>query len=194
MRPVERFFSVSPQQRHAGFAMSPPAAEPPWRLFLALWPPPALQADFARHAALWSWPQPARRTPVERLHLTLHFLGDVAPAALPSLRQALQVPWAGCTLAFDGAAVWPGGIAVLEAGRVPPALLALHEALGEALRSCGLPVEGRRFRPHVTLARRAQGAQPPPSFEPLGWQASAPYLLVRSLPGGRGYAPVRQFG
>lgn len=168
-----------------------PGTDAPWRLFLALWPPPAFQQALAAHAAQWTWSAAARRTAVERLHLTLHFLGEVQVARVPLLRQVLRVPWEGCTLALDAATVWPGGIAVLEAQVLPAPLARLHVELGQALRSLGLPVEQRRYRPHVTLARRAQGAQPPARFEPLRWETGPGYLLVRSLPGGHGYVPVQ---
>lgn len=171
----------------------PRTAETPWRLFLALWPAPPLQSRIAAHMARWQWPAAARRTPPERLHLTLHFLGDVPAARVPALRQLPQPPWEGCTLAFDAAMLWPGGIAVLEARAVPPALARLHEALGTGLRAAGFTLEERRYRPHLTLARRAQGAAPPPSFEPLQWRTGTGYVLVRSLPAGGGYTPVQSW-
>ena len=167
---------------------------PPLRLFLALWPSqPAHQALLA-HAGAWSWPPSARRTPAERLHVTLHFLGDVAGERLPALRQGLAVPWPGCAMALERAQLWPGGIAVLEAVTVPPPLAALHAALGERLQGLGLAVDERRYRPHVTLARKAFAAQPPPRFAAVRWQASPAYALVRSLPGGRGYENLQFFG
>jgi 2'-5' RNA ligase len=170
---------------------APPA---PLRLFLALWPPAAVGGALRSHADGWDWPAGARRTRPERLHITLHFIGDVAATEVEPLRQALRVPWEGCELAFDRAEVWPGGIAVLEAAQVPQALQTLHAALGERLRAGGLPVESRRFRPHVTLARKAQGARAPAAFVPLRWSAPPEYLLVQSLPGGRGYVPLQRFG
>jgi 2'-5' RNA ligase len=173
--------------------MIAPEPEPPWRLFLALWPTHEVRAALAGHALQWHWPQAARRTAVERLHLTLHFLGDVAAAQVPQLQQALRLPWEGCALTLDAAEVWRGGIAVLEARVVPPALASLHQRLGDALRAQGIAVEERRLRPHLTLARRAQGALPPPAFEPLSWSVGPQYQLVRSLPGGRGYQPVQLF-
>lgn len=171
---------------------APPTA--PLRLFLGLWPAADTLAALERHAADWSWPAPARRTPPERMHITLHFLGDVPAGRLPALRKGLDLAWKGCELALDRLEVWPGGIAVLEAASVPPRLARLHAALGEQLLALGVPVEARRYRPHVTLARKASGAQPPAGFQPLQWIAEPGYRLVRSLPGGRGYEPLAHFG
>jgi 2'-5' RNA ligase len=146
------------------------------------------------HADQWDWPSSARRTRSERLHVTLHFLGDVAASRLAELQEGLHVPWGGCELQLDHGQVWPGWLAVLEALKVPPALAELHGALAERLGQLGLPVEQRRYRPHVTLARKAFGARPPPGFRSLPWRATGSYLLVQSLPGGRGYEPLQCLG
>jgi 2'-5' RNA ligase len=164
------------------------------RLFLGLWPTDDQRAAVQAHADAWSWPAAARRTRCERLHVTLHFIGQVPPQRLPALQQALEVPWEGCELSLDSAEVWPGGIAVLEASQAPAALVRLHARLGQALEALELPVESRRYRPHVTLARKASGARPPPAWEALHWSVAPRYLLVQSLPGGRGYLPLQCFG
>lgn len=164
------------------------------RLFLALWPAPALRDALAARADAWAWTPTARRTPPDRLHVTLHFLGDVAPARLPALRAGLAVDWSGCELVLDREAVWPGGIAVLEASQVPPALAGLHARLGERLQALALPVETRRWRPHVTFARKAAGARPRAAVQPLRWQVGPGYLLVQSAPGNGGYLPLQAFG
>lgn len=163
------------------------------RLFLALWPAPALLQELLAHAAAWAWPARARRTRPECLHLTLHFLGNVPAGRLPQLRSGLAVPFAGCELALDRACVWPGGIAVLEATQVPAELARLHAALAECLRGLDIPVEERPYRPHVTLARKAQGAEAP-AFAPLRWVAGPGYALVRSLGDGGGYENLQCFG
>lgn len=172
--------------------MNAPRPVAPWRLFLGLWPPAAVAAALQDHAARWHWPDAARRTRPERLHATLHFIGDVAVERLPSVQQALDCDWPGCELVLDRATVWPGGIAVLEASAVPPALTQLHECLGRALAGLDLPLETRRYRPHVTFARQAQGARPPAGFEAIVWPVAPGYVLVRSLPGG--YLAVHRYG
>lgn len=174
--------------------MTPVAIQPePLRLFLGLWPPAGLRAALGEHADDWDWPAAARRTAAGRLHITLHFLGNVPGCRLPELQAALQVDWQGSEVLLDEARVWPGGIAVLEARQVPRQLAQLHARLAERLRGCGLPVEQRRWRPHVTLARKAAGARAPAAFAPLRWQAAPGYALVRSLPGGAGYETLHAF-
>lgn len=172
----------------------PPTAPEAVRLFIGLWPPPEVHAALLAQADGASWPASARRTRPERLHVTVHFLGQVANERLPELREGLAVPWDGCELVLDRWDVWPGGIAVLEASLVPPALAALHGTLAERLRQLHLPVEQRPYRPHVTLARKALGARPPATFTPVRWRAGRGYALVRSLPGGGGYETLQSFG
>ena len=164
------------------------------RLFLALWPNTKVREALLAHAAAWDWPAPARHTRPERLHVTVHFLGDVAVDRLPQLRTGLHVAWEGGDLVLDRPAVWPGGIAVLEAGQVGSGLMELHSRLADALHALDLPMERRPWRPHVTLARKAFGAHPPAAVEAVRWRAAPAYLLVQSLPGGRGYEPVAVFG
>lgn len=164
------------------------------RLFLALWPDDALRDTLQQHARAWHWSDSARRTRPERLHVTLHFLGDVAADRVQALRSGLDVPWEGCELLLDRPRVWPGGIAVLEASTVPPALAALHARLRERFQELEMPVEERRYRPHVTLARKAFGSRPPAAMLPLTWRAAPAFDLIVSLPGGRGYETVQSFG
>lgn len=164
------------------------------RLFIGLWPSPQVHAALLAHADAWAWPASARRVRPQALHVTLHFLGEVEGSRLQDLREGLAVQTEAFELLLDRQEVWPGGIAVLEAGTVPPPLAALHAALAQRLAALDLPVETRRYRPHVTLARKAFGAQPPPASAPVAWRAGPGYALVRSLPGGRGYETLQSFG
>lgn len=173
---------------------TPQTSVAPLRLFLALWPGTQDLAELEAQAAAWTWPAGARRTRPERLHITLHFLGNVAQDRLPALREQLDVRWEGCELVLDRAQVWPGGIAVLEAQRVPAELASLHARVARRLRELDLPVEERRYRPHVTFARKAFGARPPAELAPVRWRLVPAFELVRSLPDGRGYERLQRFG
>lgn len=157
-----------------------PEASRTARLFIALWPDPAVRVALAAWSEHWQWNAAARRVHAERMHLTLHFLGDVPRALLPALQPALRLPFAPFSLLLGRAAVWRGGIAVLEPERVPQRLHLLHRALGEALRGLALPVETRPYRPHLTLARRASLALPPAQGPQLRWPVRG-YALVESL-------------
>lgn len=165
------------------------------RLFLALWPGAQARRQLLALQQRWRWPPGAALVDAGNLHLTLHFLGNVPTARLPEFVQALAVDAQPMLLdlASGSPRVWPGGIAVLEIDP-PPALLNLHSALGKALATLHWPVEARRFRPHLTLARRAHAAQPPCAQRgEFAWRAGPGYVLARSVP-GRAYEVLHAWG
>ncbi len=99
----------------------------------------------------------ARWVPEENFHLTLRFIGEVTPVqaeeidlALATLRgKAFSLIFAGVgTFAKGGreTQLWIG----VERN---PALDHLQGKIETALQRAGLPLERRRFIPHVTLAR-----------------------------------------
>ncbi len=151
------------------------------RLFLALWPDDMLRARLTEAQRAWHWPPRAALVPPQRLHLTLHFLGEVGEPEARALIDRLP-PAESFALRIQSAACWPQGLAVLEVVEPPPALVRLHAALADTLHGLGLRAEARRFRPHVTLARHAQGALAPEPPEAIEWPVRD-YALVRSYAG-----------
>jgi 2'-5' RNA ligase len=100
-----------------------------------------------------SWVAPAKR------HLTLRFLGEVGDGAEPVLVAAAERV-ASAHRPFDMELAGIGGFPNLRRSRVvwcgvrPEARLELlHHDLEIACEAVGYEVEGRPFRPHVTLAR-----------------------------------------
>lgn len=164
------------------------------RLFLALWPPAPALAALREHQASWHWPASARLTPAERMHVTLHFIGAVALDRVDELCAAFTGTARPFALSLDDHALWRGGIAVVSPSKIPQPLAGLHMSLAARLEALGLPVEQRPFRPHVTLARHAQGAAPPQRGRPIPWEADGRWALVQSQPGGAGYRSLRHFG
>lgn len=154
------------------------------RLFVALWPTAAVRAALVATSERWVWNPGVALVEPERLHLTLHFLGAVARDRIPALRAALASPGQPFALKLSHPALWSGGIAVLEPARIPTELAALQAALGAALRRAGFEVETRRWRPHLTLARRAVGAALPARCTAPIWRVQG-YALVESCPPGR---------
>lgn len=148
------------------------------RLFLALLPSVAVQAALATHAAAWRWPADAAVYAGDDWHVTLHYIGPVPRARLDELQAGLSLPLTPFELRFGVPALWPHGLAVLLPMAVPPALQALHDALGQRLRQLGLRTDERPYRPHLTLARRADQAVPPPP-PAWGWPVHA-YVLMES--------------
>ena len=152
------------------------------RLFVALWPDAATRAALARWRDAWSWDPHAAPVANEQLHLTLHFLGALPVQRVPELIEALRLPAPDFTLRLDRPQRWSNGIAALTASTEPAPLHALHAALGDRLQRLGLTTEPRRWRPHVTLARRAAASVAPASMATVVWPVRD-FALVESRPG-----------
>lgn len=155
------------------------------RLFLALWPDPAVRHLLRERRDLWDWPRGASPVHPDKLHVTLHFLGSVPSERVPDLRRGFALPFTPFALTFGVPRLWHNGIAVLEPLSEPPELLQLHAGLSSALVALGLQPEARKYRPHVTFARRASGVVVPAEPPPLVWQVNG-YALVESQPDNSG--------
>ena len=124
------------------------------RLFVAVPFPSALQE---RLALLSGGIPGARWTLADNFHLTLRFIGEVDRHGYDDVVGALgQVRAAGFDLVLRGLDQFGKG----ERARVlwlgvekSPALLHLRERIEAALTRAGLEPEGRKYTPHVTLAR-----------------------------------------
>ena len=171
------------------------------RLFVALLPPQEVLAELETAVAPlrpgWPW---LRWAGPDRWHVTLAFLGEVSDARLDGLRerlgraasrhQAVQVR-IGRGGAFPAAAKARVLCAHIEGDA--PALaglgaLAASAAAGARRAGAPPPDEGRRYRPHVTLARSRQPADLSPLVETLSgfsgsaWTATR-IELIRSFTG-----------
>lgn len=159
------------------------------RLFFALWPQPPVRAEMMQHAALWRFSAPARPTPADKLHLTLLFMDGVPQSCLQDLvdiGQRIAARSRAFTLELNAAAAWPrGGIAHLAPNHPPRELGALRQALLDAARQADIAHDARAFRPHVTLARHAQLANPPEAFAPIVWRVEGLSLAQSMLGSGR---------
>ncbi|MES2126480.1 MAG: RNA 2',3'-cyclic phosphodiesterase [Pseudomonadota bacterium] len=160
------------------------------RLFLALWPEQRVREQLRQARDTWTWPGKASPVLAERLHLTLHFLGDLPSARLPALAAGLAVPFQPFELTLGTPVLWAHGVAVLEPDAIEEALLDLQAALGRALAGLGVAADPRPYRPHVALARRAASACVPPPGAPISWPVRG-YALVQSKQGN--YTVVRQY-
>ena len=97
--------------------------------------------------------------PPDRVHVTLHFIGELSESRVGELIAAVERPLdvAPFDLALGGLGLFPprGRPRVLWVGveRGGAAVGELHAATGKRLVALGLPVEERAFSPHVTVAR-----------------------------------------
>lgn len=133
-----------------------------YRLFFAVWPDDACRLWLDEQVEALHQRCHGRQVPPRQLHLTLAFVGEVAHAQLPQVegigRDAAQAATA-CHLRLDRLAVWENGIGCALPSRTPRRLANLADALNAALKDASLPHQARRFKPHLTLLRKAE----PPS-------------------------------
>jgi 2'-5' RNA ligase len=121
----------------------------------------ALQAELAAVRADVRWVRP------DGLHVTLKFLGAVAPDRLDAVRAGLALALAG----QPALRVRVGGLGAFPSWRRPrvvwvalagDGLSALAARVEAALSALGFPAESRPFTPHLTLGR---------VNSPRGWPA-----------------------
>ncbi|WP_075793475.1 RNA 2',3'-cyclic phosphodiesterase [Massilia putida] len=161
------------------------------RLFLALWPIEPVRDQLRAWRDAWTWPRGATPVHTDKLHVTLHFLGNLPSSRLPELLDGLQVPFTPFQLQFGRPVLQHSGIAWLEPHTEPQPLLDLHARLSDALLALGLTPEARKYRPHVTMARRANGAVIPAAGPAIDW-AVTHYALVASHAGA--YTVLKEYG
>jgi RNA 2',3'-cyclic 3'-phosphodiesterase len=124
------------------------------RLFVGIALPPELRL---RLSLLQAGVPGANWVDPGNLHLTLRFIGEVDEGLASDIDAALErVKAPRFEITLEGAGHFGGGEAprTLWVGVARnPALLHLRDKVESALVRAGLPAEGRRFAPHVTLAR-----------------------------------------
>jgi RNA 2',3'-cyclic 3'-phosphodiesterase len=163
-------------------------------LFVAIVPPPDVLAEVGAAVEPLQAVRPELRwTGPEDWHLTLAFLSEVPEAVLDELTtrlaraagrhpvQRLSVHGGGAFPRASRASVlWAG----IESGEDLPALAA-SVAAGARRAGAAPPDEGRRYRPHLTLARCRQPASLSELTEALAGFSGQPWVaseirLIRS--------------
>jgi 2'-5' RNA ligase len=122
---------------------------------------PSWQSALQRDLKFQKWTHP------EDVHITLFFLGDVAPEIVPAMEAELlsiAAETAPFGLRADGLGVFgpPAAPSILWAGIEgdKAQLSELQRLVAGACARQGFAAESRGYRPHVTLARRYRGTGP----------------------------------
>jgi 2'-5' RNA ligase len=162
------------------------------RLFYALWPDDHTRLDLVR---LNRFIEAKGFRPVQphNVHVTLVFLGNVDAATELLLKHSVTGIFAKpFVLTFDRLSYWSRPkVLCLTCSQLPDEVEKLVTALNREVASCGLQIDTRPYKPHITLARHAKYL-PDINFEPIVWRAES-FCLVESCsePGGVSYK-VRQ--
>lgn len=132
------------------------------RTFFSIAPEPDSCLAIHRWAEL-NWPHIGRLVPAQNYHLTLAFLDQTTRTQRDSIeRQLHDVEPPIFDLQLDQIGYWPDSqVLWLAPGRPPEALMKLAQRCARVANNAGIKVGKRRFKPHLTLARRV--LQPPPA-------------------------------
>ena len=137
------------------------------RSFIALEIPVEIQSAIAQSIAplIKTLPKPLIRwVAPQNVHLTLKFLGDVSPANLERMAEAIKVEAASLeifSMSVGGLGAFPthGRARVIWISLdAPPALAALQRGVAAVAAKLGYPTEERPFSPHLTIGRVTQNA------------------------------------
>ncbi|MBN6188340.1 RNA 2',3'-cyclic phosphodiesterase [Aneurinibacillus sp. BA2021] len=134
--------------------------------------------------------------PADRMHLTLHFLGELSEQQADTVKQELSRAAAACQpfeLCLAGIGAFPSlhKPRVLWAGikNEDGRLSDFQQALADRLRQEGLYNEDRRYSPHVTIAREVSlkeaesGQSSLPAVQPIRWMVHEVTLFRSTLTG-----------
>lgn len=171
------------------------------RAFIALAPPDRAKEELARELRPAYDTHPDMRwNRIEDWHITLAFLGEVPVGTVSLLRSPLAGLAAehgpprlalGGSGTFDERVVWSGIEGDLDE------LRQLAAAVRGVAKECGVVLEDRPLRPHLTLARARRGdgssaaeiAERLAGFTGCRWSAERLHLVGSNA--GRGGGPVR---
>lgn len=162
----------------------------PERLFFALWPDDALRQQIKIHGKSILQHTAGRAMPGDNLHITLAFLGNVDAEQRPCIEtMAAAIRGSQFELCLDRLGHWPRPQVLWAAPtQTPVALSTLAAVLHRGAADCGLRMDSRPYRPHLTLKRKLTQAPSVRVFGPVLWRAES-FVLVRStsLPQGVNY-------
>jgi RNA 2',3'-cyclic 3'-phosphodiesterase len=133
------------------------------RLFVAVWPPPAIVVVLAgierpeRHDVRW--------LPAGNWHVTLRFLGNADVDDVAARLDAATLPPGSASLGPSVERLGRDAVVVPVAG-----LDALASAVRSATAEVGRADDGRPFHGHITIARLRAGTSSPISGAPVSGQ------------------------
>ena len=128
------------------------------RVFVALELPDKTKDNLLRSAEqLKNFAERGNFTKRENLHVTLHFLGEVAERDLIYVQSAMDgvrdLPAPQIALQ-QFVVLWGSDVVCAKIRQQNNELTQLHDKLGELLEANRFDVEHRSYRPHVTIVRK----------------------------------------
>jgi 2'-5' RNA ligase len=154
------------------------------RYFFALWPNRAVR-DWLDVLAQGARPGEGRRHGADDLHITLVFVGQIAPAQKRCMEDVADTVRGNTfELTIDHTGYWSRPrILWASPGETPQALSQLVTDLNNRLMGCGYEPERRPYKPHVTLYRRARQVVTGQLAKPIIWPVNEFVLACSANPG-----------
>lgn len=191
---IDRAYSLSQAGAQVGVLS---AEEAKARLFLALWPDADACTALQGAAKAGLADAPGRLVPSHKLHLTLAFLGQIDQSVRACVEAAAasldfrpfelvfdrlgwfprtQVLWAGCDLSGASQRSHTGPGSPVDR---------LAASIAQIVTECGVALEKRPFKAHVTLARKIKGPPAIIDIPPIHCEFAS-FALVASRSGENG--------
>lgn len=166
------------------------------RLFIGIAPDKAARRILMETAAFLSKSHPAHYADASLYHLTLAFLGELTPDAIPSILQAMEqaakaaapFPITLGRLGAFGSILWRGV-------EDDTALNTLAAHLRDALAERAIPFDASPFRAHITLARDVKGGLPAGGYRLPGGAFTASAITLyesKRVDGTLRYQPLHE--
>lgn len=151
------------------------------RLFFALWPDEEVRQSLALINHTLASQHSAKPMRPENFHITLAFLGNVPENSLECLvPMADAILFKRFDLKLDHLDIFPRA-QIIWAGleNEPLELINLAEELHKGVLSCGIQLDTRPFKPHLTLMRKVKRLDVQPII-PVNWSVHD-FCLVSSV-------------
>lgn len=150
------------------------------RLFFAVKPDPHTLDRLTENAWHLGEGSHGRAVPRSNLHMTLLFLGEQPREQLPTIIEAAgRIRTHGFDVTCDKLRYMPEQHLIWTGVSAPdPALGRLRDGLVQELDRAAVEFDRKRFKPHVTLVRRALEAPNMMEFTPCRWSVDRFCLLV----------------
>ncbi|GAW86836.1 2'-5' RNA ligase [Bathymodiolus platifrons methanotrophic gill symbiont] len=149
------------------------------RLFFALWPDEQTRKEVNQfNKSITAEGQ--KKVKADNLHVTLLFLGNTPAQTEAEIRQAVKkISVQPFVLHFDQLDFWQKPkVLCLTMEQYDPQLAILVDALKKIADQCGLSIEERAYKPHVTLARKVRRLIEA-DLDAIEWQADC-FCLIES--------------
>jgi len=156
------------------------------RLFFAIWPEPAAARQLAQVGESLAELAGGKPMPVEKIHMTLAFLGSLDEERIgAAVLAAAPVQASQVRMTVDSVGSFRRSKVGWAAPTAPvESLVRLQSQLADRLRERGFTLEDRAFTPHITLVRKLARPVPRAPMPPIEWKSRA-LTLVETTGDGR---------